>query len=275
VRDAINRETMGYWRRNGKKVLRGEETLGRFSANRSLVVRDRGVKLERREVTQEGKTFQKFFLSLRLEPVPAETTEVAVFMPAKDKFKRDLLDALAADPDRIRKATICFKRPGRKVYLLLTYAKPLVQIEREGPTMLVSVLSDGSCWLRCEGRSLSLANRIYRLIHMKEHFARIHARLRAHLGKRGSRYRAKMALLKAGNFTTWALIPLHQLSREILAYAEQQQAKEIHWQIDAGAPDLPWYQLQSMVQYKAQEVGIVAEVTRMKDRVAVEKEEAA
>src|SRR5574341_1430015 len=48
IRDAVNRECVGIWRRNGKLILRGEQTLARFSANRALVVRDRGIKIERR-----------------------------------------------------------------------------------------------------------------------------------------------------------------------------------------------------------------------------------
>lgn len=254
VRDAMQREVQAMWQRNGRDMLRGAQTVGRFAADRALVIRERGIVLTRHEDGQLA-------FMLRFEPSPAPAIELPVFMPSlkKDPLRRQLLDAFLTEPERMRKASVIFHRPGRKISLFVAYTKalPADPGQREG-IATVHCLGDGECWIWAHGNRLTLTDRIYRMVHMKEHFGRIHARLRFALGRKGRWHVMKKKLAAVSNFESWVQGPLHQLSHEIVAWADQQRVAEIKWQIDDTAPELPWYALQQMVQYKAAERGIVA-----------------
>ncbi len=257
VRDAIGREVIGIWRREGRKVLRGEQTLGRFSADRALVVRDRGVRL----VSWGGGNLA---FHLRVAPKPAPLLTLPVEMRAvrgwKGTFLNLLLQKLLAGQYPLTKASVVFERPGRKVSLFVAYAKLLnPNAPPQAREAEVVVLSDCTTRLQAQGQVLTLTDRIYRLIHMKQHFERIHARLRASLGKAGRRRDLRRSLRRAGNFETWAQGPLHVLSAQIVAWCQSHSVTILRWHLDPGAPSLPWAKLQEFVKYKGEEIGLVSE----------------
>lgn len=283
VRDAVSRECMGLWRRLGKKILRGEQTLARFAADRALVVRDRGVRL-----LQEGAGYT---VTLRVHPRNAgEVTRLPVWMPApkRDAWLAATLDALARGEFEITKGTLQFERPGRKLYIRITYVRstggtlspashdagtrgalqaPHPVSGAPGTFAVVEYRPEpepGLLFVRCDGRTLSLHDAVYRLSQMKTHFAGIHARLRRCLGKRGRRRDHRRALVQAGSFERWAEGPLHQLSRQIVDWATEQRAIGVHWTIETpnvqkpsnSLERLPWYRLKEFVTYKAADAGL-------------------
>lgn len=258
VRDAVGREVIGIWRREGRKVLRGEQTLGRFGANRALVVRDVGVKL----VQWGGGNLA---IHLRLEPKPAEPFTFALDMHAirhwKHKYLSQSLERLVNKEQRITKASVVFEKLTKKIALFLTYDKVLAPATASHTrTATFSVLGDGTCKLQSQGNVLTLSDRIYRLMFMKEHFGKIHERIRASLGKVGRWRDNRKALLKAGSFEVWAQGPVHQLSRQIVNWCQANNVGTLTWQIEDNAPSLPWHELQKQVEYKASEIGIVSQI---------------
>jgi hypothetical protein len=267
IRDAISREVVGIWRRIGRKILRGEQTLARFSSSRALVVRDRGVRLR-----EEAGVY---FIDLRLAPrEQGPVTALPVWMPAlkRDVYLAGCLDNLCRGDTKLTKATVQFERPGRKIYVRLSYRKPAgggrtsPTSARGGfhpphtasaPDPLPAALEykDGELWLRAGGRALSLNDAVYRLQHMKAHFAGIRHRLSRCLNKRGRRQTYRKALLKAGTFERWAEGPLHQLSHTIIRWCQEQGATALQWKVKAEG-DLPWDRLQNLIAYKAQEASL-------------------
>src|SRR5690606_22996630 len=105
TRDAVSREVQGMWKRNGKNILRGDQTLGRFTADRCLCCRERGVKLTR------GKD-GAFSIKLAFEPKKTGQEFVFnVYMPAvqRDDYLKKLIDKLASEVYPITKATVVFE----------------------------------------------------------------------------------------------------------------------------------------------------------------------
>ena len=252
IRDAVGREVVGMWRRLGKDVLSGRQTLGRFSAGRALVIRDRGVRLERGEHGLE--------MVLRLKPGTEPVTRLAIYVPPKDLYVKKTLERLEKEPGRINKGTVVFdRRNARKFSVFLAYEKEVSDVRAEGENAQVYVLSDGTMRVHCAGRTLSLSEYVYRATSMREHIARIHGRLRAHLGKLKQvkdRRRLSRKLSHTISFEVWSEDWLHQLSRRVALFAVNNGAKDITWHIDQGVPELPWHQLQTMTSYKAGEYGI-------------------
>lgn len=251
IRDAVSREVIGMWRRLGRRILRGEQTLGRFSADRALVIRDRGVRLVRDETGA-------YVLRLRLHPQAVdEATELKVWMPAlrKDRYLRELLAAAHAGDFPITKATLQFERPGRKVYVRLAYQKTLGAAPVRVGAAEVTTEPDEGLMIRANGHRLSLADRVTRLREMKAHYAAIHARLRRDLGKRGRRQIHRRALLTAGSFEAWSSGPVHELSRAVIAWCVAEQVAVIVWRVVADG-ELPWDRLHEQVTYKAVDAGL-------------------
>jgi hypothetical protein len=264
IRDAVSRECVGLWRRLGRVILRGEQTLARFSADRALVVRGRGVRLER---NGDGIVAQ-----LRLHPrSQAEVTELKVWPHAlkRDRYLRTLLDNLAAGEWKIAKGTILFRRPGRKIFLLLSYNKPLEELVAGSETATCEITADALVVRATTGHRLALGDRMHRLSAMKEHYAGIRRRLHHDLNKRGSRYKHRQALLKAGSFEKWAQGPLHELSRHIIDWCRAENCGELRWIVAHDAPELSWDKLERLCGYKAGEAGIkVATMERSKPPTA-------
>ncbi len=260
VRDAVNRECVGLWRRLGRRILRGEQTLARFSADRALVVRERGVHLA---TDADGA----YIVQLRVQPKRVgDVACLPVWQPGlrKNPYLSNIVEALWTGRWTVTKATVQFERPGRKVYVRLHYRKPTAATREEGPTATLAwtvgvegAERPGELWLRCEGRALSLNDTVTRLSRMKTHFAGIHARLRRDLGKRGRRRVHRLALLKAGSFEQWAGGPLHQVAHEIVRWALEQRAGALTMHLpNDGA--LPWHRLALLVVAKAEEQGLIA-----------------
>ena len=250
VRDAVNGDCVGIWRRTGKRILKGEQTLARFSADRALVVRGNGVILQR----NDGGALE---IKVRLHPKDiAPATLLPVWMPAlaRDRWLADIVDRLESSAYPLTKLTLSFERPGRKVIALVSYRKP---ISRCDPAQNEATLecSCEECRLRCGNYALSLNDAIHRLSAMKQHFGGIHSRLRRHLGRSGRRRTLRLALLKEGTFENWAQGPLHQLSREIVEWCQEHEVGLLRVKI-ASAGNLPWARPLGLIQYKADEAGV-------------------
>jgi hypothetical protein len=251
VRDAVNRDCAGVWRRWGKNILSGEQTLARFSADRALAVRDRGATLARAD---NGA----LFLSLRLHPrSKGPATILRVWMPAvrRDQWLADLLGKIERREYPLTRLILAFKRPGRGIVALISYRKPIVE-DAPGRHEATLWCSSGECRLLSQERSYSLNDSVHRLAAMKLHFTSIHARLRRDLGKRGRRRVLRQALLRAGSFERWAEGPLHQMSREIIDWCREQQVGSLRWTVEGPAGELPWSRLAALVRYKGEEAGI-------------------
>lgn len=248
VRDAVGREVVGIWRRLGKLILRGNQTLARFSADRALVCRDRAV-----HVARDSNTYT---VSLRLRPKKEPQFVLTVFAPAlrRDRHLRETLSMLANHPEKVRKGSVSFERPGQKVFLYISYAKDVFPVASFSKEAILSVMSDGEAVLQCDGNRLTLNDFVYRMSFMKMHFSRIQARLRISLGRSGRRRDLRKALLKLKGFEHWVVGPMHQMSSRIVKWMIKQNAGVITVSIDEGAPELPWTTLENQIRYKLSEV---------------------
>jgi hypothetical protein len=251
IRDAVDRECQGVWRRLGRKIMRGEQALATFSADRALIVRGRGVRLCR---VDNGD----MVVRVRLQPKDlAPATLLRIWMPAlrRDPWLAGVVEKIESGVYPLTRLTFEFKRPGRKVLALLTYKRSIAESEPKYNEATLEWV-DGECRLRSDGSMLSLNDAIHRLSAMKLHFMDVHRRLRRDLGKPG-RYRTlRRALLKAGTFERWAEGPLHQLSRKIVDWCSSHQVGVLRWDIHRSSVDLPWARLESLVQYKGEDLGI-------------------
>lgn len=251
IRDAVDRECQGVWRRLGRKIMRGEQSLATFSADRALVVRGRGVRLTR---VDNGDAV----LRVRLQPRDkAPATVLRIWMPAlrRDPWLAGIIEKIETGTFPLTRLTLEFKRPGRKVIALLAYRRSLVESQPKSNEATLEY-AGGECRLRSDGSVLSLNDAIHRLSAMKLHFTDVHRRLRRDLGKPG-RYRTlRRALLKAGTFERWAEGPLHQLSRRIVDWCGSHQVGVLRWEIHKASLELPWTRLENLVQYKGDDLGI-------------------
>lgn len=255
VRDAISRECVGIWRRNGKKILRGEQRLAIFRANRALVVRDRGIKL--------SKDGDKYNLSLRVLPKDQGTsTTLEIWINHRDKRFLHCLDRLDSGVYQIAKATLVFERPGRKVFVLLSYSKPDSGLSAVGTKTAILLQDVKGLRLTLNGRRVSLDNWVHLLTSLKSNYSQIQERLRMHLGKRGYWHKLRRSLVKAGNFKEAAEYQLHNLSRYIANWCYQNGVSKLDWQVDPIWKDLPWHRLKLLLDYKCLEYGIEITQTR-------------
>jgi hypothetical protein len=62
-------------------------------------------------------------------------------------------------------------------------------------------------------------------------------------------------LLKAESFEEWAHGPLHQLSRQIVDWSRKYGATVLRLSMKHTA-QLPWADLEALIEYKAEELGI-------------------
>lgn len=252
TRDAVSREVQGMWARNGKSILRGDQTLGRFTADRCLCCRERGVKLRR--TNNEG-----FSISLTFEPTKiGQCFEFDVYHGAlkKDHYLASTLDKLAAGVNPITKASVVFERPGRKVFVVLSYSKDIAVAEpSEGRIAKVLLDEHQSIYVSSEGQELTFGYETHHLRNMKENFAQIHARIRNGLGRRRRYDRMRQVLKNHGNFESWSEGPVHQLTAKIVEWCSRRNVSQIVWAIpdDSG---LPSHKLMAQVTYKGQEAGI-------------------
>lgn len=251
TRDAVTREVQGMWQRNGKKIMRGDQTLGRFTADRCLCCRERGVHLQ----PMDG-TFQ---IKLTFEPSKSgQAFRFDVWKPAlaKDHYLRGTLDRLASGVHEIAKASVLFERPGRKVFVCLSYSKEIDEVDAGGHVAKVLVDDDGGIYVSCEGQMLTLGCMTTRLRAMKEHFAAIQHRLRHDLGRRGRYDRMRQVMRDHQTFDDWADGPLHQMSHQIVAWCAARSVGQIVWAIPEES-GLPSTRLMSLCDYKAAELGMV------------------
>jgi hypothetical protein len=290
VRDSLNREVQGMWTRNEAKILKGEQTLGRFSADRAICVRgDKGaVYLSPVPGDKEAGTYDTFEFELPLlPPVDNPRFKFKVWAPAllKDKYLRIALQkivdgekALASAPgegdikqkwvlDRdlylMKKVSVIFERPGRKVFIFLSYAKKR-DLDGAATGWKAELACDEAYWLSCNGHRLSLGHYFHHLINMKQSFEGLYKRLSIDLAKAGKRSAFRRQLLKSGSYEEYALGRLHQLSRHIVNWCVAEGANAFSMSVSeiAGkAPDgtivrLPWTRLFEMLRYKFDEAGV-------------------
>jgi transposase len=249
VRDALTKEITAVWKREGKKIFKGERSLSLFTADRSICVRDTGIKIYR-----DG---DQFFCSLMLQPHTWQAFQLYV----RGKYIGKTVRFLADHPESVRKVSLVFRRPGRKIFCRISFQKVIgFPVPGEKSAALVTV-PDGQVFLKCEGARISFTHECYRLAHLKEHYAGIHKRLQVSLNMRGKRHRYRAALAKAGNFTEASLGLLHAFARKIVQWSVEQSAGEITIALDRSKFDLPWDRLITLIENKAQEHGIFVRVS--------------
>ena len=265
VRVALAREAFTTWRRHGGKILSGAQRLAMFDADRALVCRAEHLSKGRRQiharVSRVGTDYQ---LSARL--VGKHRGGPHVFQialdPRCDDYVRPVIEGLAAGDVRLLKLTIVFERPGRKVFVLLTYERHMeIPAAGEGVATLGPLEEDGTLWLRWEDagrpRSQNYTAWISRLSHVKHHFSGIHQRLRARLRRSGAGHRRvyREALVKAGSFGAWAHGELHRCSADIVRLCRERGIGTLQ-----VAPlehhELPMAELVAKLTYKCAEAGI-------------------
>jgi len=252
VRDALTHgECVGIWRRLGKKILRGEQTLARFSADRALVCREKkgnGINVLRRDGGN-------FVIALTLQPKQYSRTELPVYMPAlkRDTMLRELLDKFCAGELRVSKASIIFERPGRKIFCLLSYAKPKPEMVG-GETAVLRWNESGELWLACNQRGLNLTEYFYRLWHKKIHFAGIQRRLRSCLGKSGKRRTLRRILLQQ-SYEEWADGPIKQLAAKIASWSREQDSGTILLTVPKDG-EIPWARIISAIKNRCEADGL-------------------
>lgn len=268
VRVALGREAFTTWRKYGSKILSGAQRLALFDADRAIVCRAEHMSKGRRQIHAwvEGEP-GGFRLSLPLRGKDHGGREVFALSPnpKADDYVTPVLHGLASRAVRLLKVTLIFERPGRKVFALLTYEKPVdaPSAGASGVATLGPLEPDGSLWLRWTDQSgrpglLNLTGAIATLIHMKTHFGGIHRRLRARTRRSGSgcRQSYRRGLVKAGSFGEWAKGPLHQMSASVVQTCLKHGVGAL-----AIGPmehrDLPMAALVALVTQKATDLGIV------------------
>lgn len=254
IRDAVGRECVGIWRRLGKKILRGEQTLARFSADRALVVRDRGISIQR-----QG---DQITIALSLEPNRAPATLFPVYMSAlkRDKYLRDLLDKLTAGEHRLSKAAIQFERPGMKVFIRLSYEKEIQLDERGKREALLEANVYGQLWLRSEGQRRSLTHHVETLKKKRLEFGKITRRIGRHLKGRTRR----QALLRRTDFATWSVGKVHNLTAEIVKQCAAWNCGKLLATLPVPEnTEIAWHEIISQLKYKCEERAIHFEAERI------------
>jgi hypothetical protein len=288
VRVALGREAFTQWRMHKYKVLRGEQRLAFFGEKRSLVCRAEHMSKGKRQ--RHGRvefSGSNYYLNIRLVGKSGERI-IAVngkdiewgkkgerhrlklwWKPQVDERIAPVMDGLASGETRLLKVSFVFKRPGRKIYVLLAYEK-IIEIPESGAkhATLGPLEQDGTLWLRIDGeRPHNYTHWIHELLSKKEHFEDIVQRIRLRTKRSGPKHRQayRHQLLKAGNFSNWAHGRLHQMSADIV--------KKL-LRADVGcltvAPmsvgELPMYELEEKLKYKLQEIGITLDRLDPKDK---------
>jgi len=250
VRDAVQREVQGIWKRLFKDIMAGRQTLACFRMHRALSIRGRGVTLFKDQDSAYHFTF-------RFGPRSGAPTQLSVYMDTlcRNPFLEALLDKLIDGTTyEITHATIRIPRTGNKLKVLLGYRKPAVaQLVHE--TRALVALEAGVLVVRCGSTMMTLGDRVYRLREMKLHLDGIQRRLRATLNRRSRRGEYRRQLAHAQSFEEWARTPLHQLSSEIVTWAQRAGAGQLVYMMPSTA-DLPWATLHQQLEYKSAEHGM-------------------
>jgi hypothetical protein len=253
ARLGVDTHVKGAWQRSGRKILAGVERLAHMDSYRALAF----------QVHQGGGRVDRdpggFMIRVRVLPAAtAGLEELPIYMPAvaRDKYMGDVLDKIASGEWPIKRIALVFKRQSAKVKAQLSYLRPAVVVEPHSQVSVLALEADGQrLVIRCNGRELHLTDHLHRLRSMKDHFAGIHDRLRMSLGKARRWHEMRRALVRAGNFETWSVSPLHELSARIIVWCVEQDAGCLKWAIDGG--DLPWHRLREQCKYKGAEAGVV------------------
>lgn len=248
VRDAINQECVGMWRRIGKKILSGQQTLARFSNGRAIVVRGSRV-----EVMNEGEQY-----SVLAKLWPASVKSATLFnvdMKAirKDWYLASTLQKLGTEY-KVTKATILLDKD--KTYVLVAYQKPLPVATEKSATAVMG-LEGTLLRIRCEGRTLSFGGNVSHILTIKENFAQIKERLGRDLRGRNKHEKYRI-FAKYGTFEQWVRGPLHQLSKAVVNWAVTQNVGSLTWETSELEDSIkfPWSEFRSLIEYKCQDVGI-------------------
>ena len=249
VRDAINREALTTWQRFAKQILAGHSSLPLFSSDRSISVRDRGIKVSR--------VGESFVLHLTLLPKGvAERFEfpVKTITVKKDLWMNDRLSEFADGTVKPLKVGLVFLRSG-KVFARIAYKKdiddpvPGSAVLRIGP-----IGPNDELYTRVGSKVRSLTDRVQQLRKMKELIGNDVFQRRISKNKRAMKKNLR-------SFEEWSTTPLHQLSRSIVQFAVDEKCGKIEWRIceetvETHPVPMPWNRLRRYVEYKAGEHGI-------------------
>ena len=268
VRGAVAQRVRGYWRRSAKDVLAGRERVACFSGDRALAItadltNNRGVLYER-----EG---EHFVLRCRFEPVKIpgggkrEPIDLIVDLDSpgarNDWHIREAVESIWSGAWSPGVVTIRFDRRRRKLDALVSYSRPASPMQQggEGATLGPYNPETGELWLRFDNdrsAAINFADRVHRMLAMKEHYHGLTRRLRRSMGRgKGRRQAYRRKLEEMGSFSKWSKGVLHQWSRDVVAACAKHGVTELRVE-SLGVGDLPWHELGQQIAYKARDAGI-------------------
>lgn len=258
---AVTGEAKGAWQRLRAKVLRGDQRLPMFAADRSLVVRGQyaggkgGIRIQR---DGDGYCIR---LLLRGKD-HGGWNEFRVWESAlkKDRYLSGLLMRMASGDYRCSKATVAIDVRRRKLYALCAYDRPVpTRASGQHTATLGPLEADGSLLLRSARQTRDWTREVFEIRSKKEHFEGIIRRFRRSVG-RGPRWRQVYRRNMPTTYEDWAAGKLHQLSIAMVQWLVLQGVSSLTIR-PMGDGDWPAHRLVAMLQYKAQHVGITVDVT--------------
>jgi hypothetical protein len=248
ARDAINDRVKGVIRRNGTLMLRGEVQLSAFLRNSALSLRA--------DEDHRGAKLLAGAQRIAIRP-SKEWLEVEVYGPAlkKDWYLRETLRKIAAGEYALTRCGVNWRRDG-KLFFHLTYSRDGEALSPSDVQAELIYNETGELWIQSGTRRLNLTDRVYRLVHMKQHFSGIQSRLRRCLGRSGDRQRLRRALLKRQTYEEWSDGPIGQLSAEAIQFCVKNGAGVLVCTLPRDGV-IAWRRLMDRLNCAAEAAGIV------------------
>jgi hypothetical protein len=255
VRVAIQGEAMGIWRRLKARIMRRDQRLPAFAADRSLVIRGQyaggkgGIRLE-----PDGAGYVLRLLIVGKDIGPWMTFPVWALALKKDRYLSSLLIKIAAGHYRCSKVTLQIDQRRRKLFALCAYDRP-VPSARDGSSATLGPLEeDGSLLLRTAGATRDWTREIYEIRTKKDQYEGIIRRFRRTVG-RGPGWRQIYRRNLPPTYEAWARGKLHQVSAAMIAWLLANGANQLTIRpLNDG--DWPAHLLETMLTYKGQQSGI-------------------
>lgn len=270
ARVAIQGEAMGVWRRLKSRILRRDQRLPAFAADRGLVVRGRyasgpgGVRVQR---TGDGVEIR---LLLRgADHGGWQTFAVWPSALVKDRYLAGLLDKMASGAYRCSKVTVQIDVKRRKLYALCAYDRPVpTRVSGDRTATLGPLEPDGSLLLRSAWQTRDFTRDLWEIREKKTHYEGIVRRFRRSVG-RGPRWRQVYRRALPPTYEAWATGKLHQMSAAMIAWCASAGVSTLTIRrIEDG--DWPAHQLVTMLTYKAQHVGMAVEMAKAEPESVVD-----
>lgn len=244
ARDAISDRVKSIIRRDGKLILKNEQSLSNFLRDSSLAIRA--------DANHRGAKLQGDMIRIRPQ---SEWLDIAIYTKAlkTDWYLRETLGQIEAGHYGLSRVAVVFRRG--KLMFHLTYNRPLAAVAEQSNEATLLFNETGELWLKSCGQTLNLTGQIYRLRRMKTDFAGIQSRLRRTLGRSGNRQRLRRALLKRQTFDEWADGPIGQLAATVTDFCRKRQVGALHYSLPMDGL-VPWNRIISRLRATAEEMNM-------------------